>query len=58
MNGIVREDIDMSSSMNELLGREQFLITNHYKEKKISDKTKSIFSAVLTAGGAYPRYHK
>ena len=28
----------------QLVGREQFLLTNHYKLKKITDKTKSIFA--------------
>jgi hypothetical protein len=57
MNGIVKEDLDISNGLMELIGREQYLITNHYKNKKISDKTKSIFSAILNDGNAYPRYH-
>ena len=41
--GIVKHDADLSGSM-QIIGREQMLLTNHYKEKKISDNTKSIFS--------------
>ena len=42
--GIVKTDIDLANSIMQLVGREQFLLTNHYKQKKITDKTKSIFA--------------
>ena len=57
MNGIVRTDIDLSSSLMQLVGREQYLLGQHYRAKKITDKTPSIFAAVLADGAAYPRYH-
>ena len=41
--GIVKSDIDLANSIMQLVGREQFLLTNHFKLKKITDKTKSIF---------------
>ena len=57
MNGIVRTDIDLSNSLMQIVGREQYLLAQHVRAKKITDKTPSIFAAVLADGGAYPRYH-
>lgn len=45
--GIVRHESDFTATIMNMLGREQYLLANHFKEKKISDKTKSIFAGKL-----------
>lgn len=57
LNGIVQQDGDISSSLMQLLGREQFILANHVRSGTITDKTSSIFTAIVATGGAYTRYH-
>ena len=40
-----------------LWDREQFILAQYFRLGLISDKTKSLFSAILEAGQAYIRYH-
>ena len=56
LNGIVKEAAEIQGLM-QLLGREQYILTQYARKKLITDKTPSIFSAVLALGRAYPRYH-
>lgn len=60
LNGIVvsvGEDGQGLNMMMQLLGREQHHVTNLYRRKLISDKTKSLFSAILSQARAYNRFH-
>jgi UDP-glucose:glycoprotein glucosyltransferase len=57
LNGIVDGDGDLSNIM-QVLAREQFIITQLYQSKKINDRTKSLFSTILSEFGAYTRYHR
>lgn len=56
-NGIVQSEADMSSGLMQLLGREQYLLSVEVRKGSITEKTSSIFSAVLEAANAYPRFH-
>ena len=47
----------MQSSMMQLIGREQYILSNYVRQGVITDKTKSMFSSILNAGKAYARYH-
>ena len=60
LNGIVvrvGEDGQGLHMMMQLLGREQHHVTSLYRRKLITDKTKSLFSAILAQAKAYNRYH-
>ena len=57
LNGIVRQTSDMQSALMQILGREQYLMTSYYQNKKITDKTPSLFSAILQESSAFQRYH-
>lgn len=57
MNGIINTNGDLSSIM-QVLAREQYIITQLYQSKKINDRTKSLFSTILTEFNAYSRYHR
>jgi hypothetical protein len=57
LNGIVRDGDDISNSLMQILGREQYIIANYYRKKQVTDKTTSIFSAILGLSGAFSRYH-
>ncbi len=57
INGIVKSDVDMNQVMMGVLGKEQYLLSQLVQTRKIPEKTKSVFSAILSVTGAYPRYH-
>ncbi len=58
INGIISTELDLSQSVMTLLVREQFILGNWYKKGKLNDSTKSVFSAILGMGKAYPRFSK
>jgi hypothetical protein len=58
LNGIVQSVGEDGSGMNlmmQLLGREQHHVTGLYRRKIITDRTKSLFSAILSQAKAYNR---
>lgn len=57
LNGIVRNTADLGNGMMQLLGREQYIVTQLFQKKMIHDKTKSIFNVILEDGKAFPRFH-
>jgi hypothetical protein len=59
MNGIVVKDTELSQYLMQLLGREQFILSQAVRAGTITDKTSSIFNAVLELNGdkSYTRYH-
>lgn len=57
LNGIVEKSLDLQQGLMQLLGKEQQLLTQWVSAGKINDKTKSLFTAILTLSNAYPRYH-
>lgn len=48
---------DMQSGLMQYIGREQYIMSQAYAMGIITDKTKSLFSAVLEHANAYNRYH-
>jgi len=58
LNGIVFLQADISSILMQVLGREQYILSQYVAMGFISDSTKSLFSEILSLGGAYTRYHK
>ena len=62
LNGIVTSDAEegganLGGALMQLLAMEQRHLTDLFRKKVITDKTKSLFSAVLSHAGAYSRYH-
>eukprot|EP00602_Paraphysomonas_sp_CaronLab_P013244 CAMPEP_0185040580 /NCGR_PEP_ID=MMETSP1103-20130426/38799_1 /TAXON_ID=36769 /ORGANISM="Paraphysomonas bandaiensis, Strain Caron Lab Isolate" /LENGTH=1608 /DNA_ID=CAMNT_0027579943 /DNA_START=104 /DNA_END=4931 /DNA_ORIENTATION=- len=57
LNGIVRPSYDISSGIMQLLGREQYILSQMVRKGKITDKTKSIYNAILENSVTYPRFH-
>lgn len=60
LNGIVFQSSTIAPSFMQVLGREQFLVTQLYREGKLKDKLKkSLFSTILAEnpGGSFLRYH-
>ena len=47
----------MNQVMMSVLGKEQYLLGQLVQTRKLPEKTKSVFSAILSVTGAYPRYH-
>ena len=57
-NGIVQETHDITGAMMQLLGREQFMLSQLVRRGVITDKTKSIYAAILEQEeNVYERYH-
>lgn len=48
---------NMQNGLMQLMGREQYIMTQAYAMGIIGDKTRSLFSAVLQHAQAYTRYH-
>lgn len=59
LNGIVSGGSDGASmsGLMQLLSREQHHVTTLYRKKVITDKTKSLFAAILSSANAYSRFH-
>jgi len=57
LNGMVETSLDLQQGLMQMLGKEQQLLTQWVNAGKIDDKTKSLFTAILTLSNAYPRYH-
>jgi hypothetical protein len=57
LNGIVRNSIDISSELMQLLGREQYLLSLMVRKGQVTDSTKSIYNALLEDSVTYSRYH-
>ncbi len=57
MNGIVEKSLDLQRNFMQILAREQQMMTRWYQEEAITDKTKSLFTQILSLNKAYPRYH-
>lgn len=56
-NGIVIESSGVEEQLMSLLGREQYFLSQMVQKGLVSDKTRSIFNAVLKSGKMYSRYH-
>jgi hypothetical protein len=61
MNGIVIKDTEMNQYLMQLLGREQFIISQYVRNGMLTDKqTTSIFASILELNGersTFTRYH-
>lgn len=58
LNGIaVTSGGEMYSELMQLLGREQYILSNSVRDGKITDETKSIFNALLEPAMTFPRFH-
>lgn len=57
-NGIVvTDDVTITNSLMRLIGREQYLLSHYVRTRRLSDRSKSIFSDVMQIGGAFSRHH-
>ena len=57
VNGVVHETDDISSHLMHLLGREQQVLSILVSMRKITDRSKSIFSSILKYSTSFTRYH-
>ncbi len=58
LNGMVQETHDIVSAMMQLLGREQFMLSQMVRKGLITDKTKSIYASIIDLEeDVYERYH-
>ncbi len=57
MNGIVEKSLDLQQTLSQLLSREQNMMRQWFSTGKITDKSKSMFTTILSLNRAYPRYH-
>jgi hypothetical protein len=57
-NGIVLPSADVHSQMMQLLGREQYFLSNLVREGTLTDKTKSAFNVIMKESKTYLRYHQ
>jgi hypothetical protein len=57
LNGIIRNTIDVSSELMQLLGREQYILSLMVRKGQITDSTKSIYNALMDDSVTYSRYH-
>eukprot|EP01034_Spumella_vulgaris_P025848 gene25848-32345_t len=57
INGIVSVDNNLQQSLMQVLGREQYILTQYFNAKLVTDRTKSIFSTLMQITGAHSRYH-
>ena len=57
LNGIVVNDINLQSTLMQLISREQYIMTQYYQKKVITDRSKSIYADIMNHTAAFARYH-